>query len=69
MTAFRDRYPPPWRAEEIAAPGYKVVDAQGNDLCFLYADDGRQEVNVRFRMSMREAKALAEAICSLAERS
>jgi hypothetical protein len=67
MSSFRSRYPPPYSVIEIPAPGYKVVDANGVELCFIYADDGRLEVNARFRMNMAEARALAEQIAGLGD--
>lgn len=65
MTTFRQSHPGPWAVVEIPAPGYVVKDAAGNELAFIYADAGRQEVNARFTMSMAEAKSLADAIAKL----
>lgn len=65
MTSFRERFKGPWRVEEIPAPGYVIKDAAGNKLAFIYADPDNQQVSSRFTMTMAEAKAFADAICSL----
>lgn len=65
-SSFRDRYPPPWRVCSIPAPGYMILAANDEPLCFIYANDGREEVKVRFNMKLNEARALADAIVNLA---
>jgi hypothetical protein len=65
MTSFRRQHPGPWTVEQIPAPGYVVKDAGGAELAFIYADPDPQSANARFRMTMPEAKALADAIAAL----
>jgi hypothetical protein len=34
--SFRDRYPPPWRVDELSS-GYRVVSANGFTLAWIYS--------------------------------
>jgi hypothetical protein len=61
-TTFRDRYPPPWTVKPIPAPGYGIYDANGFLFLPLYAEADDGGVNAHRRISMAEAKALAEQI-------
>lgn len=64
--SFRDRHPAPWRVEPIEGSGFKVVDKGGLALAYVYAqDDGR--TGSHGRLSLAEAKALADAIARLPE--
>ena len=62
---IRERFPPPWHVETMPA-GYRVLDAQGVPLVYVYAadGDGRRLVSSR-GLSKAEARAIAEAITAL----
>jgi hypothetical protein len=62
VASFRERYPTPWTVKPIPAPGYGVYDANGFLFLPLYAEAGDDGVNARRRISVAEAKALAEQI-------
>ena len=36
---IRERFPPPWRIEELPA-GFRIVDTNGTALAYVYASDG-----------------------------
>lgn len=68
MSTFRERYPPPWRAEETPS-GYQVVSSNGMSLLYIYAEvNDRPHVNTRPGLSRAEAKALALRIAALPDR-
>ena len=45
MTSSR-RFPPPWRVEQIPG-GFKVLDASGQALVYVYARETRAEADWR----------------------
>jgi hypothetical protein len=55
---IRERFPPPWRLEEVPG-GYRVNDATGTALAYVYA--GPQT------LTQAEAHAIAKAIVRLPE--
>lgn len=62
VQSFRDRYPLPWSVRPIPAPGYGIYDSNGFLFLPLYAEAEDGGVNAHRRISMAEAKALAEQI-------
>lgn len=56
------RFPSPWTVEKIPG-GYKVVDASGQSLAYVYADD-RQIVK---SLTEDEARRIASNIAKLPE--
>jgi hypothetical protein len=56
------RFPPPWTVEKIPG-GFKVVDANGQSLAHVYADN-RQIVNT---LTEDEARRIASNIAKLPE--
>ncbi|MCL4743788.1 MAG: hypothetical protein KJZ83_00085 [Burkholderiaceae bacterium] len=60
--SIRDRYPGPWRVEEIPAPGYRVVSANGVVMGYFYAESKGQTIQ---QLTMEEARAVAKAFASL----
>ncbi len=42
MTQHRG-FPAPWRAKELPADGYKLVDANGQTLAYVYGRDNRRD--------------------------
>ena len=66
QTSFRERYPPPWRVEEMAG-GFSVVAANGITIAWIYSvDDGVQRAASPNSLRHVEALALAKAIVGLA---
>jgi hypothetical protein len=37
--SIRERFPPPWRLEDVPG-GYRVTDAHGRPLAYVYGVDG-----------------------------
>lgn len=66
MRSFRDRYPPPWRPEQMTA-GFRVVASNGMTLVYIYAEDNWATTN-SLKMSWAEARALAVAIARLPDK-
>lgn len=64
--SFRERYPPPWRAEVIPG-GYRVVSGNGFALAYIYALDGFARSASPQALKPAEALALARAICRLGD--
>jgi hypothetical protein len=65
MDSFRDRYPPPWRVEELPG-GYRVVSSNGFTLAWVYSLQGIARSADPLRLTHREARAMARAITTLA---
>ena len=61
---IRERFPPPWRIEELPA-GYRIVDKNGTTLAYVYASDGRAQTTVSVALTHSEAHSLAAAITHL----
>ena len=65
QASFRERYPPPWRVEEIAG-GFSVVAANGIRIVWIYSvDDGAMRAASPQSLRHVEALALAKAIVGL----
>ena len=63
---LRDRYPPPWRVDELSS-GYRVVSGNGFTLAWIYSADGIARSADPDRLTHREALAMAKAIVRNAE--
>ena len=63
---IRERFPPPWRIEELPA-GYRIVDKNGTPLAYayVYVSDGRAQTTMSTALTPSEARALATAITRL----
>ena len=61
---IRERFPPPWRIEELPA-GFRIVDTNGPALAYVYASDGRAQTTMSVALTPSEALALAAAIARL----
>ena len=55
---IRERFPPPWRIEEMPA-GLRLVDKNGTALAYVYASDGRAQTTMSTALKPSEARALA----------
>jgi len=58
------RLPAPWSVEEIPA-GFKVVDADGKSLAYVYGEDYETRRQVGNKLTMDEARRVARAIAKL----
>jgi len=58
------RLPAPWSVEEIPA-GFKVVDADGKSLAYVYGEDDGTRLQVGNKLTMNEACRVALAIAKL----
>ena len=56
---------PPWRAEPIPAPGWKVVSDDGVDLVWVYAETETIVGTSRPKLSAKQAEWLAALIVDL----
>jgi K+/H+ antiporter YhaU regulatory subunit KhtT len=60
------RFPAPWSAEEIPG-GFKVVDATGQALVYIYGRETREKADVAKVLTMDEARRIASNIAKLPE--
>jgi K+/H+ antiporter YhaU regulatory subunit KhtT len=60
------RFPPPWTAEQIPG-GYKVVDATGQAIAYLYARETKAQADAAKVLTMDEARRVAANIAKLPE--
>jgi hypothetical protein len=60
------RFPPPWKVEQIPG-GYKVVDATGQSLAYVYARETKAEADTANVLTMDEARRIAANIAKLPE--
>jgi hypothetical protein len=63
---FRDRYPPPWRVDELSS-GYRVVSSDGFTLAWIYSADGIARSADPEKLTHAEALAMAKAIAALGD--
>jgi hypothetical protein len=60
------RFPPPWRIEQIPG-GFKVLDATGQALVYVYARETRNEANIAGVLTFDEARRIAVKVAKLPE--
>ena len=58
------RFPPPWTVEQIAG-GYKVKDANGQSLAYVYGRETRADADTANVLTMDEARRIARNIAKL----
>jgi hypothetical protein len=58
------RFPPPWRVEQIPG-GYKVLDAEGRSLEYVYERETTAEADIAHVLTMDEARRIASNIAKL----
>jgi hypothetical protein len=58
------RFPPPWKVERIEG-GYKVLDATGQALAYVYGQSG--DVSAAKTLTRDEARRIAANIAKLPE--
>ena len=52
------RFPPPWQVEQIPG-GFKVLDASGQALVYVYARETREEADIAKVLTLDEARRIA----------
>ena len=58
------RFPPPWTVEQIPG-GYKVKDANGQALAYVYARETRADADITKVLTFDEARRIATNIAKL----
>ena len=58
------RFPPPWTVEQIPG-GYKVLDATGQSLAYVYGRETKAEADIAKMLTMDEARRIASNIAKL----
>ncbi len=65
MTSPR-RFPPPWQVEQ-APGGFKVLDASGQALVYVYARETRDQADMAKVLTFDEARRIAVNVAKLPE--
>jgi hypothetical protein len=60
------RFPPPWTVEKIAG-GFKVLDANGQSLAYVYSRETKDAANIAGVLTEDEARRIASNISKLPE--
>jgi hypothetical protein len=60
------RFPAPWKVEKIPG-GYKVVDASGQALAYIYARDTKAQADIAKVLTFDEARRIAANVAKLPE--
>ena len=58
------RFPPPWTVERIAG-GFKVLDANGQSLAYVYSRETKDGANIAGVLTEDEARRIAANIAKL----
>jgi hypothetical protein len=58
------RFPPPWTVEQIPG-GYKVLDANGQSLAYVYGRETKADADTAQVLTMDEARRIASNIAKL----
>jgi hypothetical protein len=60
------RFPPPWQVEQMPG-GFKVLDASGQALAYVYARDTRAQADIAKVLTFDEARRIALNVAKLPE--
>jgi len=60
------RFPPPWQVEQIPG-GFKVLDANGQALVYVYARETKAEADIAKVLTFDEARRIAVNVAKLPE--
>ncbi|MGD8528511.1 MAG: hypothetical protein PVJ24_08155 [Methyloceanibacter sp.] len=60
------RFPAPWQVEQIPG-GYKVLDANGQSLAYIYARDRKADADIAHVLTTDEARRIAVNVARLPE--
>ena len=63
MTSSR-RFPPPWQVEQTPG-GFKVLDASGQTLAYVYARETKAEADIAKVLTFDEARRIAVNVAKL----
>ena len=63
-TASSRCFPPPWSVEQIPG-GYKVLDANGQPLAYVYGRETKADAEIAKMLTMDEARRIASNIVKL----
>jgi hypothetical protein len=58
------RFPPPWTVEKIAG-GFKVIDANGQSLAYVYGPTDQRDAQIANGLTLDEARRIAANIAKL----
>ena len=58
------RFPPPWTVEQTAG-GYKVLDANGQALAYVYGRETQADADVAKVLTLDQARRIASNIAKL----
>jgi len=58
------RFPPTWTLEQIPG-GYKVLDANGQSLAYVYGRETKADADIANVLTMDEARCIASNITKL----
>ena len=58
------RFPAPWQVEQIPG-GFKVLDASGQTLVYVYARETREQADIAKVLTFDEARRIAANVAKL----
>ena len=58
------RFPPPWTVEAIPG-GFKVLDADGQSLAYVYGRETKTDADIAHVLTLDEARRIASNIAKL----
>ena len=58
------RFPPPWTVEALEA-GFKIVDANGQSLAYVYGYANQRDADIAKALTLDEARRIAANIAKL----
>ncbi len=58
------RFPAPWQVEQIPG-GYKVLDASGQSLAYIYAREKQSDADIAHVLTTDEARRIAVNVAKL----
>ncbi len=58
------RFPPPWTVEQIPG-GYKVKDATGQSLAYVYGRETKADADIAHVLTMDEVRRIAANLAKL----
>ena len=58
------RFPPPWTVEKLPG-GFKVVDAQGQSIAYVYSRESEADARIARVLTEDEARRIASNIAKL----